>query len=205
MSRLLRYYLENYCYFVSVKTYASKKIFQDKQAAGILVKVVFEVKAKLNFLLPAFVVMPEHLHLLIVPDKRNTISDVMRHIKGRFSRRFSQGINSPDYEGEGNWGSGRSEKISLYMNGNLPVSHKDSNSHYLSRNKNLPRSRRAGNLSQPRSKVWQNGFYDHVIRNEKDFLSRLEYVCNNPVKAGLIERSEDYQFLFIDKNLEKYL
>lgn len=124
MSRLLRFYLENYCYFVSVKTYANKKIFQDKQVAELLVKVIFEVKAKLDFLLPAFVIMPEHIHLLIVPNNRNTISDVIRHIKGRFSRRFGQGMNSPDYEGEDNGGKGNFKGDSLRGDKGLSVLYK---------------------------------------------------------------------------------
>ncbi len=30
--------------------------------------------------------------------------------------------------------------------------------------------------------IWQNRFYDHVIRNEKDYLSIWEYIDNNPAK-----------------------
>ena len=28
--------------------------------------------------------------------------------------------------------------------------------------------------------VWQKSFYDHVIRNEKDYLQTAEYIVNNP-------------------------
>jgi len=30
--------------------------------------------------------------------------------------------------------------------------------------------------------LWQKGFYDHVIRNEKDFWEISEYIQNNPIK-----------------------
>ena len=30
--------------------------------------------------------------------------------------------------------------------------------------------------------IWQSSFYDHVIRNEKDYLRIYEYIENNPLK-----------------------
>ncbi|MCK4224915.1 MAG: transposase [candidate division Zixibacteria bacterium] len=101
MGKVTRFNLENYCHLVTSKTYRSARIFSNENATELFIQTIFETKEKLNFLLIAFVVMPDHIHLMIVPDKRNTISDVMRHIKGRFSRtynRLSRGINSPDYE-----------------------------------------------------------------------------------------------------------
>ncbi|MCJ7508521.1 MAG: transposase [candidate division Zixibacteria bacterium] len=190
MSKLLRFNQENYCYFVSLKTYKSRKLFCNGEAVDLLLEVIREVKAKLNFILPAFVIMPEHLHLLIVPNKRNTISDVVRHIKGRFSKRFRQGMNSPDYGVSNN---DLVEFKKVFVKGSSFSFRRDGN---LSR---------PVNSSQPKEKVWQNSFYDHVIRDEKDFLSRPKYIHINPVKAGLSDRAEDYKFLFIEKDLEGYL
>jgi putative transposase len=41
-------------------------------------------------------------------------------------------------------------------------------------------------------KLWQRQFFDHVIRNEMDFLETIEYIRQNPVKAGLIKNWEDW-------------
>ncbi len=30
--------------------------------------------------------------------------------------------------------------------------------------------------------IWQRGYYEHVIRNEADFLACAEYIQNNPAK-----------------------
>jgi REP element-mobilizing transposase RayT len=35
-------------------------------------------------------------------------------------------------------------------------------------------------------KLWQRQFFDHVIRNEQDFLETVEYIRENPVKAKLV-------------------
>jgi putative transposase len=158
MGKVTRFNFENYCHFVTSKTYRNQKIFSEGKVADLLIQTLLEVKEKLNFRLIGFVVMPDHIHLMLVPNKRNTISDVMRHIKGRFSRRYdllSRGMNSPDY--------GISDH-------------------------------RAGNSSLPKSKVWQESFYDHVIRNRKEFDERLNYLYNNPVKAKLAEKPEDYKY-----------
>jgi putative transposase len=34
-------------------------------------------------------------------------------------------------------------------------------------------------------KVWQNGFWDHVIRDQKDLNNHLDYIHYNPVKHGM--------------------
>lgn len=40
--------------------------------------------------------------------------------------------------------------------------------------------------------LWQKRFWDHVIRNERDFLNHLHYIHYNPVKHGLVTKPEDY-------------
>ncbi len=35
--------------------------------------------------------------------------------------------------------------------------------------------------------VWQKRYYEHTIRDEKDFAEKIEYMRNNPVKHGLCE------------------
>lgn len=37
--------------------------------------------------------------------------------------------------------------------------------------------------------VWQKSFYEHIIRDEKDYKTKAEYILNNPLKWK-IERSE---------------
>ena len=36
--------------------------------------------------------------------------------------------------------------------------------------------------NKPHRKIWQRSFYDHVIRNEQDYLETLKYIDENPVK-----------------------
>ena len=43
-------------------------------------------------------------------------------------------------------------------------------------------------------KFWLDRFDDEVIRNEAMLRTKLEYIHNNPVKAGLVSNPEDYKF-----------
>ena len=40
--------------------------------------------------------------------------------------------------------------------------------------------------------LWQRGYWDHVIRNERGFDRHLSYIHYNPVKHGLVEHPADY-------------
>jgi putative transposase len=42
--------------------------------------------------------------------------------------------------------------------------------------------------------VWQKKYYEQTIKNEKDFNVHLKYIYNNPVKHGLVEKSEDWVY-----------
>lgn len=45
--------------------------------------------------------------------------------------------------------------------------------------------------------VWIEESFDHVIRYEKEFEDKLEYVRQNPVKRGLVAQPGDYKWLFV--------
>jgi putative transposase len=41
-------------------------------------------------------------------------------------------------------------------------------------------------------KMWQSGYYDHVLRNDEDTYEVLKYILNNPVRKGLVNNYTDY-------------
>jgi REP element-mobilizing transposase RayT len=43
-------------------------------------------------------------------------------------------------------------------------------------------------------KIWQRGFFDHVLRNEESYGQKWEYVRDNPVRAGLVSTAEDWPY-----------
>jgi len=42
--------------------------------------------------------------------------------------------------------------------------------------------------------IWQERFYEHTIRDEKDWLEKMEYIQYNPLKHELIENIKDWKY-----------
>ncbi len=44
--------------------------------------------------------------------------------------------------------------------------------------------------------VWLDESFDHVVRARDRSRSKFEYVCNNPVRAGLVTSPDEYPWLW---------
>ena len=42
--------------------------------------------------------------------------------------------------------------------------------------------RARANKFAPTEKIWQRSYYEHIIRNEKDFLEKAKYIEEHPIK-----------------------
>ena len=45
-----------------------------------------------------------------------------------------------------------------------------------------------------RGEFWQPTFFDHILRSDESYSEKWEYVCQNPVRAGLVKQSEDWKY-----------
>jgi putative transposase len=70
-------------FFVTTKTSMGRALLQPERNATLFIEVVrFNVRAR-RFQVHDFVVMPDHVHLLITVDRDLTIEKAMQFIKGR--------------------------------------------------------------------------------------------------------------------------
>ena len=53
---------------------------------------------------------------------------------------------------------------------------------------------KAGMLSRAKGQVWQEGFFDHVLRTDESYSQKWKYVCENPVRAGLVKSTADWPY-----------
>ncbi|HEY3975585.1 MAG TPA: transposase [Candidatus Sulfotelmatobacter sp.] len=83
-----------------------------------------------------YVVMPEHVHLLISEPERGVLADALKSLKQGVSRRL---IGDAEH-------------------------------------------------------FWQKRYYDFNVRDHAQFVEKLRYIHRNPVKAGLCERPEDWEW-----------
>ncbi len=45
-------------------------------------------------------------------------------------------------------------------------------------------------------KVWQDESFDHVLCSDESARSKVEYICDNPVRKGLVTEADDYPWLW---------
>jgi putative transposase len=126
-------------YFVTSDTWQRRLYFHNGPLADLLIETIYRYREQKRFLLHSFVIMSDHVHLVITPDIESTLERAVQLIKGGFSYRVKK--------------------------------------------------ERGSNID-----VWQRGFTDRRIRNSGECCGVIEYIHQNPVKARLVARAEDFQF-----------
>src|SRR5208337_1138336 len=102
---------QHLAYFVSTQTVQRKPFFRHQRWAALLRDTILHYCDK-EYSLHAFVIMPDHVHLLIVPD--TTIEKAVQLIKGGFSFRakrelewkfdiWQQGFSDHSIRDEADW------------------------------------------------------------------------------------------------------
>jgi putative transposase len=70
-------------YAITINTHNRKRIFQRTANAELMIATLFRYREQGRFLLHGFVVMPDHIHLLITPTE--STAKAVQLIKGGFS------------------------------------------------------------------------------------------------------------------------
>lgn len=139
MGKLKRFILPNYCYFVTTVVKDREKLLVDESICSLILEDLEFYRRKYEFLLHAYVIMPDHLHLLLSLKENGNISTVMHDFKSH----TAQVING---------------------------------------------------ILKRRGALWQEGYHDHVIRDEADFKKRIDYIHKNPFTSGLVKQVADHRF-----------
>ena len=54
--------------------------------------------------------------------------------------------------------------------------------------------KRAMSVAMTEQRLWQPGFFDHVLRSSESYAEKWNYVRENPVRAGLVDRAADWPY-----------
>ena len=128
-------------FFATTKTSQGLPLLQSERKATLLIDTLRSYAGAGKFRLHDFVVMPDHVHLLLTVGAGMTIEKAMQLIKGGFSYRLRKECG---YLGE----------------------------------------------------VWQRGFSEQRVENRQSLLQHRKYIAANPVKAGLVNPSEEFPYCF---------
>jgi putative transposase len=72
-------------FFATTRTHMGRSLLQSDRNASLLIDVLRSYVAAKKFQLLDFVIMPDHIHLLVTVQDEMTIEKAMQLIKGRFS------------------------------------------------------------------------------------------------------------------------
>jgi putative transposase len=167
---LKHYFEKGAIYYVTSVTYKRRKIFTDVTTARFLLATIMYHKYILEFNLFGYVIMPDHFHILIQPSERYSLAQIMKYIKGNFARKYNEWHYNNTQSNHCSW------SLSSDYNYNDNVDYKRDYRGWVY----IP--------------VWQEGYYETVMRAEKDVLNRLNYMHNNPVRKGLVDEPSKYEF-----------
>ena len=127
-------------YFITAGTWGNRSLFQTERMATLLINTLLLYRSERKYLLHEFVVMPNHLHLLISPIE--SLARAMQFIKGGFSYRAKKDLG-----------------VNL--------------------------------------EIWERGYVEHRVRDARDYEHHGEYIRQNPARAKLVERPEDYAYSYV--------
>jgi putative transposase len=115
-----------------------------------------QVRRSYRLLVYGYVVMPEHVHLLVSEPQT-------------FPLKPKSGLNGPPTVGEA--------QLDTLADALKPL-----------------KQGVARRLIGDAGHFWQKRYYDFNVRNYPQFVEKLRYLHRNPVKAGLCERPEEWQW-----------
>jgi putative transposase len=93
-NRLHRYYGAGYLHFITTSCHRRRVLLGTAQNRDLFLEVMEQVRRRYGFVVVGYVVMPEHVHLLLSESERGNPSVVMQAIKQGFARRLLRRLRS---------------------------------------------------------------------------------------------------------------
>lgn len=137
--RLPHWELPGSTYFMTFRVHRALGKILEKNAIATMVEEALWFGFGERYLLQAYVIMHDHIHVLLKPLLGWSLAKIMGGLKGFTARKMNERLG------------------------------------------------RKGAL-------WQDESFDHLIRNDRDWMDKFNYIHDNPVKAGLVRRAQDYPF-----------
>jgi putative transposase len=85
--RLHRCYGLGYLHFITSSCYQRQAFLKTRGRRTLLLEILEQVRRRYNFVVVGYVIMPEHMHLIISEPERGNPSTVMQVLKQRFARK----------------------------------------------------------------------------------------------------------------------
>jgi putative transposase len=161
---LRRFYGGRDLHFLTFSCYHRQPFFNSADRCDLFLKILERVRRRYRFVVLGYVVMPEHVHLLVSEPQHKTLSTAIQALKLGFVRSLAI-CSNPEAAV-------------------VPMSRKTSETW------GTPSQ---GGYKKPK-KFWQARFYDFNVWTEKKRIEKLRYIHRNPVERGLVDSPEQYRW-----------
>ena len=162
----LSYKIDNqeWLYYVTFVTVGWIDVFTRLEYRDIIINSLCYCKKKKGLRLYAYVIMSNHLHLIVAADIGYNLSNIIRDFKKYTSKQIYKAIENNPRESRKEW------MLSLFRN--------------------------AGerNINNKSHQFWQQHNHPVNLYSNAVIDQKLEYIHQNPVKAGIVANAEDYLY-----------
>jgi putative transposase len=144
------------CYYLTSVPKDRLPVFRTDEIKSITAKALDEARNSGGFSLYAYVIMPDHLH--VISDSARSSADTLRFVNGITSRRVIDYLKENGYESS------------------------------------LLKLRRETKKKGYCYSLWDHHPNVRLLFSETMLMERVHYTHWNPMRAGLVERPEDYRW-----------
>jgi len=137
-----------------------------------------------------FFTVVTHARTPILIDNFTRLKDAFYHVKKSLPFQMEAIVILPDH---------------LHCIWNLPESDQDFSTRWKLIKHYFSIGMKASKSLRNEKNIWQNRFWEHLIRNEKDFNRHMDYIHYNPVKHQLVKSPKDWQYGSFKKCVEQGL
>ena len=160
---LRRYHESGQSHFVTFSCYHRRPKFASADAYDLFPVCLEEMRRRFRMRVYGYIVMPEHVHLLLSEPEESTLADAIHFLKLSFSKR-----------------------VKLWTQ--VSVQQKDANLGHQRRNEHDDQSADR----QHHEPFWQKALLRPQRRTVPEFSIKLRYLHRNPVKRGLVKEAADW-------------
>lgn len=182
---------QGYTFFVTTTVMNFDHVFDcGEQYYHILLNSLKHVVDEQRVTLLAYVFMPSHVHFVVNLPPGESVSDMMRDFKKYTSTRVRQQLERDD---QVKW----IERLRANVGRKLPTSRTPGGvrTSVLTLHGDDSKSKPLTSLRKKQVfKLWMDRFDDVVIYTEKMLSIKIMYIHENPVRAGLVKRPEDWKY-----------
>ena len=162
---LRRFHESRQSHFLTFSCYHRQPKFNSPEACDLFLECFEAMRSRFAIRIYGYVVMPEHVHLLLSEPEHGMLADAMHFLKLSFAKRLKAVVPHPTVP----------QVRGRFLAANLG-------------------SVQGRHDEVPSTPFWQKRYYDRNVRDEDEFTVKLRYLHRNPVARGLVRNPADWKW-----------